>query len=209
MRRSYTVSESFIDYLKSLGCVLYLPLGENDYHDYIGGHDLVFTGSGSMSWDSNVGMTLLTAPGSYPTDIATLQSDTLKPESFPTDECTTCITFKRKSTNKYGDFFCMGRYNQNLYPNPDVNGTASMASWGDGVHNSGLTHSINGRTWFEDGALYRQDSTSSQRPSQWVGYNWFINTVSGLRTNAQSYYANIMIFNRVLTLDEYRKVSGY
>lgn len=209
MRRNYSVSESFIDYLKSLGCVLYLPLGENDYHDYIGGHDLVFTGSGSMSWDSNVGMTYISFPNTV-TTVSTLQSDTLNAQSFPSDEVTAIVTFKRKTTTngKYISPFCISSNSYNIYPCPTHNGSSNIGVWGDVTHDSGLTFNSSGRTWFEDGGILKTDSTGTQTPSYWSNYNWYIASIGSAR-GTSCYFSNIMIFNRVLTLEEYRKVNGY
>lgn len=209
MKREYNISKSFIDYLKSLGCVLYLPLGENDYHDYIGGHDLQWTGNGGAAWDANVGMTYIYSPSTLAT-MATLQSDTINAQSFASDECTSVITFKRKTTTngKYPDWFCMGSNSMNLIPDPIYNGTSNMGVWGDDIHNSGMTFSISGRTWFQDGTIYRTDSTNTQRPSKWASYNWYIACVGNNGRSISCYFKDIMIFNKVLTLDEYNSVVG-
>lgn len=52
MRREHIHEQSYIDWLKTLGCVFYVPLRQNDYKDYISGTNGILTGDGSLSWDS-------------------------------------------------------------------------------------------------------------------------------------------------------------
>lgn len=56
MRREHFIKQSYIDWLRSLGCFVYMPLGENDFTEYISGNIATATGYGSYSWDSDVGM---------------------------------------------------------------------------------------------------------------------------------------------------------
>ena len=45
MRREHELEQSYIDWLKSLGCVVYLPLSEGDLQDKISGNTLVVNNS--------------------------------------------------------------------------------------------------------------------------------------------------------------------
>ena len=39
-KREHTTAQSYIDWLKSLGCVFYAPLIQGDTRDYISGQDI-------------------------------------------------------------------------------------------------------------------------------------------------------------------------
>ena len=48
-KREHITSQSYIDWLKSLGCVFYAPLIQGDTRDYISGQDLVVS-NGTVTW---------------------------------------------------------------------------------------------------------------------------------------------------------------
>lgn len=54
-RRNYKVEQSYIDWLKSLGCVLYLPLTQGDLQDKISGAYLIANQGASITWDNSKG----------------------------------------------------------------------------------------------------------------------------------------------------------
>lgn len=58
MRREHKSEQSYIDWLKSLGCVFYAPLTENEVNDVIGGGVFSLTAGENMTWDSNKQMWL-------------------------------------------------------------------------------------------------------------------------------------------------------
>lgn len=56
MRREYIKSKSYIEWLKNLGCLVYLPLSaDGDLEDRISGLSLQLTGQGSLVWDGIYG----------------------------------------------------------------------------------------------------------------------------------------------------------
>ena len=61
-REEIQQEQSYIDWLKSLGCVFYAPLTQDDLKDYISGNTGVLTGYGSMVWDGNENMYMFTSP---------------------------------------------------------------------------------------------------------------------------------------------------
>lgn len=213
MRRSYGIDSGYINYLKSLGCVLYLPLGKNDYHDYIGGRDLSLTGNGSLVFDDTMNTMLLSTPSSYPTVVATL--DSLLPTSdWSANVVSGCAVVRRGLTsyqNKGAELFCIGNTNNCLYPTLWVNGTSgNMSYWDNNFHDVGMVFSGSGRTWYQDGTVSRTDTYGGRAPSSW-GQNkeWFISTWSGSNAGAKLYIADIMLFNKALSLADYRKIQGY
>lgn len=69
MRREHYESQSYIDWLKSMGCVFYAPLLQGDTRDYISGKPLEQS-NGTFGWDSNIGAYKFTATSSYNVYIA-------------------------------------------------------------------------------------------------------------------------------------------
>lgn len=53
MRREHTASQSYIDWLKSMGCVFYAPLTENETRDLISGSQMQQGNNGTVTWDAN------------------------------------------------------------------------------------------------------------------------------------------------------------
>lgn len=52
-KREHTISQSYIDWLKSLGCVFYAPLTENETRDLISGSQIQQGNNGTVTWDAN------------------------------------------------------------------------------------------------------------------------------------------------------------
>jgi len=52
MKREHTTSQSYIDWLRSMGCVFYAPLIQGDTRDYISGQDIVIS-NGTVTWDNS------------------------------------------------------------------------------------------------------------------------------------------------------------
>lgn len=55
MRREGLTQQSYIDWLKSMGCVFYAPLTEFDSSDNISGQPMQQGNNGTVTWDSNEG----------------------------------------------------------------------------------------------------------------------------------------------------------
>ena len=52
-RREHITSQSYIDWLKSLGCVFYAPLTEFETRDLISGSQMQQGNNGTVTWDAN------------------------------------------------------------------------------------------------------------------------------------------------------------
>lgn len=103
MRREHNIETSYIDWLKSIGCLIYLPLSyDGDLQDRISGLSLQLTGQGSMIWDNAQQRYKLTSPSSYNQYVAKLDNG-LTASSFPDDKYTTCYRIKKitNSSSKY------------------------------------------------------------------------------------------------------------
>ena len=210
MKREYNISDSYIDYLKSLGCVLYLPLGaDRDLKDYISGNNLVPTGTGSIVWDNTLQMYVITTPNSYNVKIATL--DSLIPISdWSADIVSGSIQMQKVSNGGYSEIFCVGDYNGCLYPTAANRQTNNLNSWTSGLHDSGMVFKSNRRVWYEDGAQARSDTYGGRAPHSWAASKeFFIGSSSSNTRNTSIAVANIMLFNKELSLADYRKINGY
>ena len=51
--REHNTEQSYVDWLKSLGCVFYAPLTENESHDLISGSQMQQGNNGTVTWDAN------------------------------------------------------------------------------------------------------------------------------------------------------------
>ena len=209
MRREYNISDSYIDYLKSLGCVLYLPLGaDGDLKDYISGNSLVPTGTGSIAWDNTIQMYVITTPNSYNVKIATL--DSLIPTSdWSADIVSGSIQMQKVSNSGYSEIFCVGTFNDCLYPVAASQKTDNMSYWSNRLHDSGMIYKSNKRIWYEDGAQARTDTIGSRAPHNWTSKEFFIGSSSSNTRNTSIAVANVMLFNKELALADYRKINGY
>lgn len=54
-RREHNIEESYIDWLKSLGCVFYSPLTETETRDLISGSQMQQGNNGTVTWDASKG----------------------------------------------------------------------------------------------------------------------------------------------------------
>lgn len=213
MKREYNISNGYVDWLKSIGCVLYLPLNNGDFKDYISGNTLQLTGSVTMTWDDTMNAYLITTPSTSPTTIATL--DSLVPSSdWSANIVSGCAIVRRGNTNyqnKGAEIFCVGSANNCLYPSLMVNGTSgNMSNWDNNFHDVGMVFSGSGRKWYQDGSVYRTDTYGGRAPSSWgTNKNWFISTSASGNTSTKFYVKGIMLFNRELSVSDYRTINGY
>lgn len=219
MRREHNIETSYIEWLKSIGCLIYLPLSDNgDLQDRISGLSLQLTGQGSMIWDNVQQRYKLTSPSSYNQYVAKLDNG-LAASSFPDDKYTTCYRIK-KITNS------SSKYLRGISPNsfdeitaasigPTYNGTARSNAWPTAETNVAYVCNANiDRTFIQDGGIYLTASTYlPYLPSNWVlngsgivvGYSFS----NSYHTGVQEYISEIYLFNTALDLTTIRKIQGY
>ena len=94
MRREHKSEQSYIDWLKSLGCVVYLPLSEGDLEDKISGMELI-QDTGSFAWNQNKQMYQFNTP--YSNGGAAVLRNGFDKTMFTTNSYTFCIHFKKLS----------------------------------------------------------------------------------------------------------------
>lgn len=73
MKREETSSQSYIDWLKSLGCVFYAPLSNGDLSDNIS-NQILSLSNGTVTWDANQNAYKFQGPSSINNYIASWQT---------------------------------------------------------------------------------------------------------------------------------------
>lgn len=212
MIREHITSQSYIDWLKSLGCVLWLPFAEDgDLNDRISGNDLQ-RGSdttGYFAWDNNQQMMYFHAPSQQRRKSYTLQTG-WNNSTFPTNGFTNLSTIKRKTTSGYAFYFLVGSgYSVPCGACMTYNASANMSNWGNNLHKQAYYFGADNRKYYNDGALYNTYSSHAPYlPSNWGNYDYFVG--QGSDSNyGEVYVKDLMMFNRELTLSEIRKIQGY
>lgn len=212
MRREHpkTVDGDYLDYIRSLGCVLYLPLGEDgDKQDRISGNSLALvSGNVDMAWDSFEQMYLFTGPN-YRNKSHTLDTGWTS-ATFPNPEVTVLTTFKKyPGQTRNGALLCTGDYAP-LGGAAMQHGTSVMSNWNNSLFKCAYALSATGRWLYDNGALYASyGAHTPYLPQNWGGYNWFVGSCNSSNPGIKVYYKDILVFNRVLSLQEIRKVQGY
>ena len=225
-KREYMARQSYIDWLKSLGCIAYLPLGSNDFTEYISGNTAYTTGYGTYSWDSNAGMYLFTSPTIYPNSVLSVNIDYTK----TTNKFTIMTKIKAGNKNSAG----VGLFNSNtplFIGGCDGKGsnnamTSVQNNWAN--KNSSFHHAFvmnydgnNNNFAVQDGQQYWTNTYDYINHFHIaIGQNINKINISQSYSNAQSsayynyngstsYYADILLFDNALELQTIRKIQGY
>ena len=219
MIREHIKSGDYIDWLKSLGCLVYLPLSaDGDLQDRISGLSLQLTGQGSMVWDGNQQRYKLTTPSQNNSHTAILPNGLTK-SNFPDNRVTILQGIKKvtSSSSKYLRAFCVNSTN---YDTTDVfncgyNGTSRSNGFPASEVYLGFTINASiDRSYYQNGSLFGTYSPHNPYlPSNWVlnGSGVIIGNTTGSTsfTNVQLYISELYIFNNVLDLATIRKIQGY
>lgn len=206
-------------YLRDLGCVLYLPLSEDgDMQDKISGKILVLSGDGSMVFDSSVGMYKVTTPSVVNQFVASLDNG-FDSSWFPDDNFTVLQNIKR-ITNSSGKrihsmWFNSSDDNEYGVLTAIFNGSTVTNRFPADVAKVGnVTDKDNAiRHCYQQGGLYSSYAEHiPYYPSNWAMVNPgnLLGKATVLSSMAVEYYiSEVYIFNKALTLDEIRKIQGY
>jgi hypothetical protein len=204
MRREHNVEQSYVDWLKSLGCVVYLPLTEGDLQDKISGNTLVVNNN-RVTWDNNVGMYLFNAGSSSSSPAATLQT-ICDSSTFANGVMTIMGIVKRGSS--YGTVGGgSSPWNENC-KGTNNNVTADTGYWSDNVMKRATIIKTNPskRLAYQDGIKILDDTYTpvidSLIPLRLVAYSgWGY-------TNATIYEREVMFFNQELDLSTIKRIQG-
>lgn len=220
MRREYKQEESYIDWLKSIGCIMYLPLSDNDLQDKITGEYLQLTDKGSMEWDSTEQMYKFTQPSSYWQSVAYIDNGINK-NTFPDDDFTTINTIKKIDSSNSKNILSMspnsktsGDTMSSLQANYNASGKTS--GFPDGIANVAYSndHTNRNRRFYQQGELFNSYAEyQAYFPSNWVisGSGILIANTKGdsSHLNVRYYMKEVYLFNKALDLTTIRKIQGY
>lgn len=216
MRREQISQQSYIDWLKSLGCVLWLPFAEDgDLNDRISGNDLQRGGdtTGYFAWDNSQEMMYFHSPSSYKKKSYTLQTN-WNNTTFPDNKLTVLSTVKRKTYNNTFFFMVGSNYTVPVGACLIYNATGNMSKWDNNIHKQSYYFGTDIRKYYNDGTLYNTYSPATAYfPSNWGSYDYFVGAGSqselGNVINQECYVKDVMMFNRELTLNEIRQIQGF
>lgn len=205
-KREHHTAQSYIEWLKSLGCVFYAPLTNGDLTDHISGQPLVVT-NGTVTWDSVENAYKFYGPNTLNTYIAHWQN----------------LNLNLDTSNLAGSWMCeVNGDNSNIIP---------ICFGGRNFAQSIITGNINQwfkwattlpnvaprkQWWYTDGepsSLFPNGYDRGSSPivlTSAAQYSVECNPSgsSSLIMNKTYYMRNAMIFNRELTQQEVRDVQG-
>jgi hypothetical protein len=214
--------QPYIDWLKSLGCICWLPLSsEGDLLDRISGKSLELTGNGSLVWNSSAGMYVLTNPSGAASTYVAFLDNGMNKQTFADDTITSMGTVQRISTTgSIGSFvspLSTEEYTQ-MATTPAYNNTGDLTRWDNSLHKCSLVYNNDvDRKYYFDGQL----EITAAAYNAYIPRNWSL-TGSGLcigmlrnstplssYRNKQIYLKDVYIFNKCLTLEKIRQIQGY
>ena len=219
-KRGHFEEQDYIEWLKSLGCILYLPLSEDcDLQDHISGLSLQLTGQGSMVWDGSQQMYKITQPNSGFQYVAKLNNG-LDKDSFPNDNFTTLHSVKRiTKSSKYINTLSPQSTNGDTCAATTAvyNGTGRTNVWPTNLANVAYVSNNDqrNRSHYQNGELYTTFAEYlPSLPSNWVmnGTGFTIGCCRGATSiyyGTQFYMKEVYLFNTVLDLQIIRKIQGY
>lgn len=217
MKREHYKEQSYIEWLKSLGCLVYLPLSaDGDLQDRISGIDIV-RDIGSFQWNTTKQMYQFNVPASY--GGAAVLRNSFDKTMFTTDSLTFCIHFK-KLQNLNGARTML--QNKNVTVNAELNigynGGSDMTNMPSDYY---YAHTLTANeifTSYQQGAYYNSwDLNNNQyynKPSEWtINQNdkgLWLGCYTANSSQIGSYcMGEIYIFDGVLDLQTIRKIQGY
>ena len=219
MDRRRLLDNGYIDWLKSIGCILYLPLSYNgDLTDRISGRSLILSGNGSMVWNNAEMMYSITQPSALWQGVATL-SNGLNSTWFPNDRYTSLQSVK-KITNNNTLFISAGPSPITTTSENTIN--AIGAYYNASGRTSGFPSTLakvayssegtNGRNYYQNGSLYNHYAYyEPYLPSNWVQTSdgVAIGQVGSASRYGVSYYLkDVYLFDTDLDLTTIRKIQG-
>jgi len=213
MKREHITSQSYIDWLKSLGCVFCAPLTlESGFEDLISGTTGTKTSQGSVSWDSTYNAYYFHAPNGYCSMIFSGVNAFIGNNlPFP---YTMLYTALYTSAGQWDSICALGgdpatgRYQINNVGNIHYQdilnlGNTSRNIWYD------LGSSCDGNSnvvkIYNNGTLRGNGRGLNSNQND----NYVKSNVSFTAANSYWYLKDVMVFNCELNLTTIRKIQGY
>lgn len=212
-RECFPSDQSYINWLKSLGCVLYLPL-HGDMQDKISGEYIQLTGNGRIDWDDNECMYRFKAPSYTGQYVGFIQTNVSR-STFPSNRLTVLHGIKRINQSDYLRTISPNTTNQKtlLALCAHYNASGRLAGFPDEYIPVG--HVFNdqvGRAYYQGGVLYNTYGPyTGYLPSRWqtsgngIKLCNYSDTVSG----AEWYMDEVYLFNTALDISTIRKIQRY
>lgn len=221
-KREHTTSQSYIDWLKSLGCVFYCTFdGITGTQDLINDKPLILSGYGSIAYDSVKDMYRITTPSGQGQDIGYWDNG-IDIGAFPNDDFSALYTAQRITTSSSKSMHGVTPYSNNFRTcqalDMSYDGTGSCTSWPATVAKvaASFCTTQGWRRYYQDGSLYTDTTIFAQfQPSNWVTLG---NHLCLGRTPVDSnqthrgvslYIGETYIFNTALDIQTIRKIQGY
>lgn len=234
-RRHYKVEQSYIEWLKSLGCVFYAPLDlANGLKDLISGqvgHIPSNNNNCTVEWNEELQMYEIDNSGSYYAGLLwtnlNMFPQLISGVSFMKNQDLTCLLDLKIVTdpnyNYYNQAIGIGGndngYNYNVgtgtdrsvahYISPYI--TLNMRS-SDDYDSVGVLFANQTNNYMKNGLIYSisDSSTWNQIYYDRFGHNLSLcYSAKGNGTRTNYAYRNIYVFNRALDLQTIRKIQGY
>lgn len=221
MRREYYIKKGggdpYVDWLKSLGCVTYLPLSaDGDLQDRITGLSLQLTGQGSMVYNATWGGHLVTTPSSTSQYVAKLHSDFNK-NMFADYNLTALYTMQMVTNNssKYIRHLSPHSFNKNTNTvfMGNYQGTGQTSRFPRTMVKIGTVRNYTNTLLYTNGLQTETYSPySGYYPNAWqvISDGLILNPTPESNNCAVQYYLReAYIFNTALDLATIRKIQGY
>lgn len=212
--------DPYIQWLKSLGCLVYLPLSaDGDLVDRISGLSLQLSGNGSMTWDNAQQMYKIHTPATQYQYVASLENG-MTGSDFPSNSFTVATTFKKITNAGYPNITQLSPKstddNTIVSLPPSYNASSNVTIYPTYVLKLAKSESATERKFYQQGTLYTTLSPAPQvLPSNWVMASGGGLVIGMVRqaispyTNKEYYLAEVYLFDGVLTLDQIRTIQGY
>lgn len=213
--------QSYIDWLKSLGCLVYLPLSaDGDLQDRISGLSLQLTGNGSMVWDNAEQMYKITTPANTQFLCVAKLLNGMTAADFPSNSFTSLSQFKKISAGLYyypgTQFAPISHVDDNITGMyPTYHTTINASQYPSSLVRIAKYNGPNERKYYTEGALYDTlAATPNALPTNWTleenGYMFgFIRQANNYYNNKQYYLKEVYVFDGDLSLDNIRIIQGF
>ena len=219
-KREHTTSQSYIDWLKSLGCVFHCAFdGITGTYDLINDKPFIPSGYGSISYDPGKDMYSIATPAPQGQDIGYWDNG-VGIDTFPDDNYSALYTAQRITTSSSKSMHGVTPYSNAFRTcqalDMTYNGTGSCASWSSAVVKVAVSFctSQGWRRYYQDGILYVDTNIFAQfQPSNWVTLG---NHLCLSRTPVDSnpthrdvslYIGETYIFNTALTSEQIKQIQ--
>lgn len=220
MIREHITRQSYIEWLKSLGCVFYCAFdGITGTYDLINNKPLILSGYGSIAYDSDKDMYSINTPSSQGQDIGYWDNGIGK-STFPNDDFSTLYAAQRITTSSGKSMHGVTPYSNSFRTcqalDMTYSGTGSCASWPSAMAKVAVSFCTTQgwRRYYQDGSLYVDANIFAQfQPSNWaiLGNHLCLARTpidsNSSHRDAQLYIGETYIFNVALTLDQIKEIQ--